>query len=336
MAALEDVISDLEKATNFSRKQIYERIREKHDELSGLVSMEGAAHLVARDMGINVLKPYEREFKLRDVKPGMRNLNFKARIVQITDIREFNRKDGSVGRVCNLMLSDGTGEVRLPLWDKQVEMTEKGILSEGDVVEVKDAFSRENPFSGVEVRLSKLARIEKVEDDEEIPRVEFKGGVYDRILISNAREGDHELMGTLIQIFDTNPIFTTCPTCRKKVERTEEGHKCQEHGVVEPLENLVISGIVDDGTGSMRAVFFREQAEAISGLEPKSLSSLSREGAMKLIRENALGSEVTLRGRVRKNKLFDTLEFLVNETKELNVHEEIKRLIDEIESFKRV
>ena len=141
MFNLEQIIDELEKNTNFTRNQLYRKIKGKHGELSGLVSMEGAGHLVARDMGINLLKTDRRSLKVKDISSGMKHINLKTRIVQISEIREFNRKDGKTGRVCNLVLTDGTGEIRLPLWDKQVGMIEENKIKIDDTVEVKNVFA---------------------------------------------------------------------------------------------------------------------------------------------------------------------------------------------------
>lgn len=335
MLTLEEILSELEKNTKFSRKQLYERVKKKHEELSGLVSLEGAAHLVARDLGVSILIPEKRALKIKDIVSGMKNINLKGRIIQISETREFERKDGKKGRVCNLILTDGTGEIRIPLWDKQVGMVLEGKINEGDVIEIKNAFAKDNVFGGVELGLPKLARIEKIKDDESMPR-QVVGLRYKRIPIKNVKEGNYEIKGSIVQIFNVNPLFQTCPKCRARVEKTEKGYKCPEHGKVKPENNMIISGIVDDGTASIRSVFFRNQAQAVTGLDPSVLLSMSQDEVINLIKQNALGNEVIMRGRIQKNKIFDTLEIIVNEVEELNVEEESKRLINEIKSFTQV
>ena len=187
MLSLEDILSEMEKNTKFTRKQLYEKVKNKHEELSGLVSMEGAAHLVARDLGVSILVPDKRELKIKDIVNRMRKINIKGRIIQVSDTREFERKDGKKGRVCNLIITDGTGEVRIPLWDKQVNMLDEGKLNEGNVIQIKNAFARDNVFGGIEIRLSRLSRIEKIEDDESFPR-KIVGTRLRRIPIKEAKE----------------------------------------------------------------------------------------------------------------------------------------------------
>ena len=67
MLTLEEILSEIEKNTKFTRKQIYDKIKIKHGELAGLVSMEGAGHLVARELGVNLLITQKRNLKIKDV-----------------------------------------------------------------------------------------------------------------------------------------------------------------------------------------------------------------------------------------------------------------------------
>ncbi len=335
MLSLEDILSEMEKNTKFSRKQLYEKVKSKHEELSGLVSMEGAAHLVARDLGVSILIPDKRQLKIKDIVNGMRNIGIKGRIIQISDVREFKRKDGKGGRVCNLIITDETGEVRIPLWDKQVNILDEGKLHEGDVIQIKNAFARDNVFGGIEVRLSRLSRVEKIEDDDSFPR-QIVGTRFKRIPIKEAKEGSYEIKGNMVQVFNVNPIFQTCPECRAKVEKVAKGYKCPEHGKVKPENNMIISGIIDDGTASIRSVFFRDQAKIITGLEPETLLKISKDEAINLIKENILGNEIIVRGRIQKNKIFDTLEMIANEIEEVDVEKESKILINEIKSLTQV
>ena len=334
MFTLEEILSELEKKTKFSRNQLYRKIKEKHEELSGLVSMEGAGHLVARDIGINLLTTKKRALKIKDIVSGMKHIKLKARVIQTSEIREFDRKGGKRGRVCNLILTDGTGEIRLPLWDKQVGMIEENKIRVDDVVEIKNAFAKDSVFSGVELGLPRLSRIEKIGDDESIPhQVVVSETGFKRVQIKDLKEGNYEIRGNLVQVFNINPLFQTCPECRTKVDKTENGFVCSEHGKVEPQNNMIISGIVDDGTASIRSVFFRDQAKTVTGLDPSVLSNMSQKEAINLIKENALGNEFIIRGRIQKNKIFDTLEVVVNKVENLDIEKESNKIINEINAL---
>jgi replication factor A1 len=330
MYSFEEILAEIEKGTKLPKEELTEKIKKKQEELSGLVSLEGAAHLVARDLGVNLLITSKRHFKIKDLKDGIKKMDLTVRIVQISGIKEFERKNKEKGRVCNLILTDGSGDVRLPLWDKQVDIVEEGKIKEGDVIEVKNAFAKENSFSGIEIRLPKLGRIEKINDDQSLPR-QVSGGNFKRTPIRKLKEGNYEITGRIVQVFNINPLFQTCPKCGAKIEKAGEDYTCSEHGKVTPDNNMIISGIVDDGTASIRSVFFREQAKNVTGLAPSVLLSMPQDEVMNLIRETTLGNEIMMRGRVQKNKIFDSLEIVVNEVEKLNIEDEIKRLINEVE-----
>jgi len=329
---LQEILFELEKKTSLSKEKLMDKIKEKQDEFSGLVSADGAAHLVARDFGIDILKTQDRNIKIKDVTSGMRNLNLKVRILDMTPVKEFNKKDGSIGRVSNLIVSDGTGEVRIPLWDKQVEMV-NSVINIGDVIEIKNVNSRDNIYGGVELVLFKFSSIDKIEDDKSIPFKTSKK-TYNRILIKEAKDGFYEIKGTIVDIFNTNPLFLTCPKCKIKVEDRESEYFCQEHGIVVPDPNIIITGVLDDGTSSIRGVFFRDTAKLISNLDPLSLIKLPQKEITDLIKNSVLGEEFIFKGKIRKNKIFDTLEMAVNDVETIDFEEESKKLIDKIESLK--
>lgn len=142
MLSLDEILAEIEDKTGLSKLKIQEKINQKHEELSGLVSLEGAGHLVARDLGVNLLTVERKPLKISDLSDGMKNVKVKGRITQITPVREFQRKDGNSGKVCNIFISDNTDQIRVPLWDKQVDMINDGTISEGVIIELTDGLVR--------------------------------------------------------------------------------------------------------------------------------------------------------------------------------------------------
>lgn len=57
--------------------------------------------------------------KIKDIKDGMGDLNLTGKVLEISEVRTFQRKDGNSGRVGNLMLGDETGTLRVTLWMKK-------------------------------------------------------------------------------------------------------------------------------------------------------------------------------------------------------------------------
>ena len=83
--------------------------------------------------------------------------------------------------------------------------------------------------------------------------------------------------------------------------------------------------MIDDGTGNIRAVGFRENAEKLFGI--KTEEAVGKD-IRELIKGVPLGKEFIFRGRVKKNDLFDRLEFMIEKINDVVVLDEIKNLLD--------
>ena len=134
----------------------------------------------------------------------------------------------------------------------------------------------------------------------------------------------------ILQIFETNVFYEICPECKKRVKVVDDRYECPEHGNVEADYGLVISGIIDDGTASIRAVFFGDAAEKLLGIsraEAKKLFDRKRklDAVLSLI---PLGKEFVFEGKVRRNEFFDRLEFVVNNVKSVDIKNEIEMILE--------
>ncbi|OGI15892.1 hypothetical protein A3K63_00830 [Candidatus Micrarchaeota archaeon RBG_16_49_10] len=328
MIPYEEMMDGLKEKSGLSKKELDKKVSQKYEELGGLVSMEGAAHLVARELGINLLVK-KRKLKISDLKDGMKSVDITGRVSMITEPREFSRKDGTKGKVSNIFVSDGAGSIRIPLWDKQVDDL-KGKIQEGEVISISNGLVKINNFGNIELRVSTFSKIEKVQDDGSIPFEKPNARpLAVETDINMIKEGFFSVKGNIVQLFKINFTYKMCPKCRMKIEEED----CPEHGKVKPETNMLVSAVIDDGTGNLRVVFFREQAKRLSGIEPNVLSDLGQDAAYDALKKAVLGRDVVVSGRVQRNKLFENLEIVANDVQEINPVEEGKRLIDEIKTL---
>jgi len=316
---IDDLIKKISAESGLGEEEIRKRIDEKRDELSGLVSEEGAAHIVAKELGVALFK--ERP-KIENIIPGMRNVSVLGRIVNIGGIREFSR-EGSRGRVSNLLIADETASIRLSLWDNEIDKL--GSLALGDVVRIS-GFVKEDNLGKPELRLGKFGTI--IKSNEEFPSIEklTKERRYDRKKIYELKENSSAgIRAALLQVFEGNLFYPICPRCGSKLKDLN----CSEHGKVEPDYNLVLSGIIDDGSDNMRIVLFSECAEKILGLSKNEAKRICDEKGITAILERiGLGREFIFEGRVRRNEYLGRLEFVANNIKSVDVKEEIGLLLE--------
>ncbi len=331
--SLEDIIKEIESKTGLSKEEIENKINEKYDELSGLVTKEGAALIVARDLGLDFIIEKKRRLQIKNIFPGMKNINVIGRIFKISPIIEFSRQDNTKGKVCNIFIADETGYFRLPLWNDQVKIFEEGLIKVGDVVQVVGGIARENIFGDIEISLGRFGNIRTIEDLNEIISLEdinkkFFSLPKERVFIKDLEVGMNCLIiGTIVKLFKGKFIFDVCPICGSSIKNKI----CQNHGEVDPKKAIVVSGIIDDETSSIRFVLFREIAEKLLDIKTEDLVRMSEEERYEFLKHKILGREVELTGRVKKSNISENKEIIANEVKDLNSIDMIKKLVGEIE-----
>lgn len=318
---MDDLVKRISSFTGLTEEDVHNRIEEKQAELSGLISYEGAAYMVARELGVE-LRRQERLF-IENIIPGMQNVDIIAKIMRI-DKREYETEK-SKGKLASVTLADETGGVRLVLWNEEIEKLQD--VGEGDVIRVR-GFVREGLY-GNEIRIGRYGSV--VKSDEEIKVAEVVKR-YERSSIAQLRENQYkELRAALVQFFESNPFYEICPKCGGRVKE-ENNFRCDEHGEVEPDHALVVTGIIDDGTGNVRAVFFGENAEKIINYKTDEarrafMRKMDRAAVFERVQ---LGKEFVIEGAVRRNKLYDRLEFVVNNVKNVDVKKEIELLLQKM------
>ncbi len=330
---LEKIIEQICGHSKLSEVAVKKLIEEKQDELSGLVSEEGAAYIVAREHGINLLKETKRQLKIKNLLSGLKSVDIVARIVKISDIREFER-NGNKGKVVNLTIGDETGISRLSLWNDETDRVAKGELKEDDTVRISKGIVITDNRGNTEVRLGR-GTIEKVNEDIQVVAVpksnelqRFAAAV--RKQIKDFREGDYvETRAAMVQVFRRNMFYDVCPVCGSRLSNSE----CGEHGPVNPQFHMIVSGVIDDGTENIRAVFFREMAEKMFGMktdEARAASTKLTNPADIYDQFNGLGKDYLFRGRVKRNDVTESTEMIVNEIEDINVKDETEKLLSKM------
>jgi len=328
--SLEKIIDKISEHSKITKDDVSKLIEEKQEELSGLVSEEGAAYIVAREHGINLMKDSKRQLKIKNLLSGLKSVEFVARVVNISEVREFE-KNNNKGKVVNLTIGDETGIARMSLWNEDTDMVTSGNIKEDDTIRVVNGFVLNDNRGNVEVRIGR-GKLEKIQEDIEVVAVPKsnelqKFTVAMRKHIKDIREGDYaEVRASMVQIFKRNMFYDVCPVCGGRLNNNE----CKEHGPVNPQFQMIISGVIDDGTENIRAVFFREMAEKIFGMgvdEAKVLQSKAANPDEVYEKFTGLGKDYIFRGRIKRNDLTESMEMIVNEIEEIDVKKEAETLL---------
>jgi len=304
----ERLVERIAKTSGLEKEEIYRKVEAKRAKLSGLISREGAAQVIAAELGIN----FDSErLKINELVPGMKKANVVGKILRMFPVREFER-NGRKGKVANMFIADETSNIKVVLWDvNHIALLEKGEIVDGDVIEISNGGVREN-----EIHLGSFSELKKSSETIENP-VEAMV-VNERNILDFKISQGVKTRAFIVQVFDPR-FFEVCSQCGKKIHIEGENVTCAEHGKVVPEKRSLINIVIDDGTESIRSVLFHENVKSL-GFDVEDKENLVKQ------KEGLLGKEMFFSGNVRKNKVFENLEFVIDRAEEINLETLIKEL----------
>ncbi|MEK6839998.1 MAG: hypothetical protein AABX72_03585, partial [Nanoarchaeota archaeon] len=141
----EDIVKRINEEKGIDIEEIERRVKQKLDKLSGLISKEGAAYIVANELGVDLISSMKKNgIKIAQVMPGMRNITIVGSVVKDYGIKTF-QKEGRDGRVSSFLVGDESGVIRVVVWDTElINKMEAHKFSEGCTLRVSDGFIKEN------------------------------------------------------------------------------------------------------------------------------------------------------------------------------------------------
>jgi len=329
-----DIVSKITEKSGLSEKEIIKRIDEKCEILSGLVSREGAAHIVANELSIKLFEQISGKIQIKDVLSGMKSVETAGMVQQVFPLRTFKRKNQQdeeyEGKVASFVIADETARIRVTLWNDQADRIKE--LSEGKIIMIKDGMAKDNQ-GRPEIHLSSRSSliVDPIGIEIDLKDIAQKPMQMEkrRVKIKDLKDGDTnvELLSFVVNAFEPR-FFEVCPKCQKRVRPREDGFFCDEHKEVEPDHSYVLNAVLDDGTETIRAVFFRNHVERLFSVSKQQMLELKdNPDSMQDMVKDILGSHVLLSGRTTKNVMFQRTEFVVQEVDiDPNPRDEIKRL----------
>jgi len=302
----ERIVERISKISGLSKEEIERKIEAKRAKLSGLISKEGAAQVIASELGIS----FENEkLKINELLPGMRKVNTVGKVINLFPVRTFTTKKGEESKVVNLWVADETSNIKVVLWDtNHIGLIETGKIAVGTTIEISNGSMRES-----EIHLGSFSNLKISEENLGEVKTEK---LFRKKHINEFKIGESTSVRAFILQFFEPRFFSVCPECHKKVVQEGESFSCVGHGKVLPEKRSVSSIVIDDGTESIRAVLFHEALLKLGFSQLEDLEKFAHE------KENFLGKEMLFTGNVKNNAFFNTPEFIVEDVKE-SVPEEV-------------
>ena len=341
MGEKEDQIEILAKKSNKSRDEIEKLVSDKVNELSGLVSEEGAIHIVANELGVKLEyvgsgapKRDLDEVKIKDITEPKTPVSFTCKVIRKYDKITFSSETNPNGSVQSLLVGDETGIIRLVFWNDKTDLLES--INQGTIISIVSGYTREDVNSEkVEVHFGQYSDIEVNPKGVTIGDIPFsvEDFEFSSKKIEDLKEGDKNVyLEGVITDAEIPRFYFACPKTFKKVIQDDGKYISPTEGEVEPVKVPIVNLHLDDGSGTISIVGFRDRAESVTGFTTEELISLSENiEKYKDFSKKMVGSKIKVGGNVNISNLTQERQFVISQV--LGVEfKTVEQIADELAS----
>ncbi|MBN2015188.1 MAG: hypothetical protein JW778_08410 [Candidatus Altiarchaeota archaeon] len=257
----------------------------------------------------------EKDIVIGDITSDMSNLSTIGRVLEVYKPRAYSK-----GMMSSIIIGDKSGSIRVVLWDEKSNIANE--LKKGDAIRIRNAYSRPNLNNEPEIYVGKYGDV-NINPDLKVPPlkdIEKKLIKEKNIIDLENKDRYVRINGSIVEIDEGRRlVYTTCPYCDKRVENQGLGHFCEHCGQeVDPVLNMILSFTIEDESGNIRAIAFKENAEKIIDMDVEEVMNVIGETQdesmpIKEAKDRLINQKITLIGRVRYSDFSDQLEFIVDE-----------------------
>ena len=219
--------------------------------------------------------------KIEDLDEDEEDTIIIGRVIEVNDVREFDRDNGDTGFVRNIEIADDTGSIRVVLWDNDA----KNEYEMGQAIKLQNPRLSLDMDNRVEATVSGgTTMLEPSESElENLPsQDELMEAIFVPKTIESLYEDDTNVhvTGTIQEVSPDKILLKRCPNCRENVDDSEDEYYCDNcgHSFDEPSYTLMIPTRIEDETGDISVTFFGKLAEELIGMDQEKIVSLVEDG----------------------------------------------------------
>ena len=219
--------------------------------------------------------------KIEDLDEDEEDTIIIGRVIEVNDVREFDRDNGDTGFVRNIEIADDTGSIRVVLWDNDA----KNEYEMGQAIKLQNPRLSLDMDNRVEATVSGgTTMLEPSESElEKLPsQDELMEAIFVPKTIESLYEDDTNVhvTGTIQEVSPDKILLKRCPNCRENVDDSEDEYYCDNcgHSFDEPSYTLMIPTRIEDETGDISVTFFGKLAEELIGMDQEKIVSLVEDG----------------------------------------------------------
>ena len=219
--------------------------------------------------------------KIDDIDEDDQDIIVMGRVIDLSEIREFDRDDGNTGFVRNLEIADDTGSMKVVLWNDDAKMD----LELGKAIKLQNpriSLDMDNRIEAVVSRGTTVLGLSESEEEKLPTYEELVEAIYVPKTIEALSEDDTNVCvtGKIVEVGKERNILKKCPNCKGNVDQTTEENVCDFCGLEfdEPECTLMIPTEIEDETGQIQATFFGKLAEELIGMETEEVAEIVDDG----------------------------------------------------------
>lgn len=219
--------------------------------------------------------------KIEDLDEDEEDTIIIGRVIELNDIRNFDRDNGDTGSVRNIEIADDTGSIRVVLWDNDAKMD----LEMGQPLKLQNprlSLDMDNRLQatvsgGTTVLEPSEKELEELPSQEELMESIFVEKPIEALLEDDTNV---HITARIKEVFTDRILLKKCPNCRENVEESEDEYICDNCGHIfdEPDYTLMIPTRVEDDTGEIPVTFFGKLAEELIEKDIDEIISLVDDG----------------------------------------------------------
>jgi replication factor A1 len=243
-----------------------------------------------------------KQCMIKEVHTNMGSVEITAVVLNIE--KKDVEVEGQQKKVFSGVLGDGTGKIPFSAW-KDFK------IKKGDTIHIFGGIVKS--WKGVpQISFDENANVKKAEkkiNEKSVPirRV----GLYE--VVEHPGMFDIEVTGEVVEIQAGSGFILRCPECSRVLFNNE----CRTHGPVEGQPDIRLKCSVDDGTGTISAIFDRNLSEQLLGKTLDECKEMAPGDLTSLINREIFAQSYLLRGDGLRDQFGTT--FIVREAKQYEV-----------------
>ena len=252
--------------------------------------------------------------KITDLDEDEEDTIIIGRIIELNDVREFDRDNGDVGHVRNIEIADDTGSIKVVLWNDDA----KKEYELGQPLKIQNPRLSLDMDNRIEANVSSVttlldpseSELEKLPSQEELMEMVFVSKSIESLLEDDTNV---HITADIREVTTDRNMLVKCPNCRASVEESDDEYICDNCGHVfdEPNYTLMIPTRIGDESGEIQATFFDKLAEELIGMKTEEIVSdisggLGIEGKL----EDLVGQTIEIIANVSFDEYYETTRLI--------------------------